>query len=89
MHAKISIPRAHARNVHHQQHKEINLKNTAPSNRQYVQAWRAKNRRIDYAPIKEALEIIDRLRQHNPGKCIAEILDALVIAGYANLSGKK
>lgn len=64
------------------------MENTAPSNRQHVQTWRAKNRRIDYAPIKEALEIIDRLRQDNPGKPIVEILDALVIAGYAQLSGK-
>lgn len=64
------------------------MKNITASNRKHVQAWREKNRRIDYAPIKEALEIIDRLRQDNPGKPIVEILDALVVAGYANLSGK-
>lgn len=81
--------RAHARNVHHQQRKEINLENTTPSNRQHVQAWRKKNRRIDYAPITEALEIIDRLCRQNPNKTIVEILDALVIAGYAKISGKR
>lgn len=64
------------------------MENTASLKRQHVQAWRAKNRRIDYAPAKEAMEIIDRLRQQNPGKPIVEILDALVIAGNANLSGK-
>jgi dethiobiotin synthetase len=48
--------------IHHQQYKEISMGNTTTSNRQHVQAWRAKNRRLDYAPIKEAREIIDRLR---------------------------
>jgi hypothetical protein len=57
------------------------------SNRPYIQRYRARHKRIDYVPSVEALAIIDIWRARKLDNCTAGVIDRLIHAGHAALSG--
>ena len=52
-----------------------------------VQRYRAKHRRIDYAPSPDALVLIERHLAAGMDNCIAGALDMLITAGDKAISG--
>jgi hypothetical protein len=56
-------------------------------NRPYIQRYRAKHKRIDYVPSVEVLAIIEAWRVRKLDNCIAGVIDRLIHAGNAALSG--
>ena len=56
-------------------------------NRACMQRYRARHKRIDYVPSPEALAIIEAWRARKLDNCTAGIIDRLVHAGHAALSG--
>ncbi len=51
----------------------------SPRRRESMSRYRQTHRRIDYYPSAEAAKEIDRLRALNPGRCIGELLDYLIL----------
>lgn len=56
-------------------------------NRACMQRYRARHKRIDYAPSPEALAIIEAWRAQKLDNCIAGVIDRLIRAGHAALAG--
>lgn len=52
-----------------------------------VQRYRAKHRRIDYAPAPEVLAVIERHLTAGLDNCVAGVIDRLVAAGDKAISG--
>lgn len=52
-----------------------------------VQRYRAKHRRIDYAPAPDVLAVIERHVAAGMDNCIAGALDMLIAAGDKAISG--
>lgn len=57
-------------------------------NRESVRRYRAKHRRIDYAPAAQVLEIIERWRAAGLDNCHAGVIDRLILEGHKAMSGK-
>lgn len=54
-----------------------------------VQRYRAKHRRIDYAPTPEVLAVIDRHLADGLDNCIAGVIDRLIEAGDKAITGNR
>lgn len=52
-----------------------------------VQRYRAKHRRIDYAPSPEVLALIERHLAAGLDNCIAGVIDRLIAAGDKAITG--
>lgn len=52
-----------------------------------VQRFRAKHRRIDYAPSPDALVLIERHLESGLDNCAAGVIDRLIVAGSKAISG--
>lgn len=52
-----------------------------------VQRYRAKHRRIDYAPSADALVLIERHLAAGLDNCAAGVIDRLIVAGDKIISG--
>jgi len=52
-----------------------------------VQRYREKNKRIDYVPSPNALAVIQATADRGTDKCMASIIDRLIVAGGAAISG--
>ncbi len=52
-----------------------------------VQRYRAKHRRIDYAPSTEALALIERHLAARLDNCTAGVIDRLIVAGDKSITG--
>lgn len=52
-----------------------------------VQRYRAKHRRIDYAPSVDALALIERYLAAGLDNCTAGVIDRLIVAGGKAITG--
>ncbi len=52
-----------------------------------MQRYRAKHRRIDYVPGKEALVLIERHLAEGLDNCVAGVIDRLIAAGDRAATG--
>lgn len=52
-----------------------------------VQRYRAKHRRIDYAPSADALALIERHLTSGLDNCTAGVIDRLIVAGSKAITG--
>lgn len=62
-------------------------KDTKITARLRVQRYRAKHRRIDYAPSADALALIERHLAAGLDNCAAGVIDRLIAAGSKAITG--
>lgn len=54
-----------------------------------LQRYRQRNRRFEFYPSQDVLDIILHWQTNGPEKCVAGILDGLIRAGHRAVTGNK
>ncbi len=58
-----------------------------PSTHKRMRRYRQTHRRFDYYASAEAAKELERLRALNPGRCVGELLDYLILEACKSVSG--